>query len=456
MAGIGFELRKLLRKDSLLGLMQAYAYAGVIGSGPWVLSIVGILAIGILSASVVVPDFLVTQFQVSVTWLIASSLIFTGIAQLAFTRFISDRLFEQRDALVLSNLNGLLMLTFLSSAGLGLILAFTAFSGVGVLYRVLMLAGFCLLCAIWIVTIFLSGLKRYQAIVTMYAIGYGLTVACALLARPWGLEGLLLGFVAGHFVLFVGMWLLTAWHYRSPVTVSFEFARKELVYPALMAIGLLYNLGIWIDKFAFWAYADTSQRIIGPLRASVIYDLPVFMAYLSIIPGMAVFLVRIETDFVEYYDRFYDAVRSGGSLEYIEDMRDEMVLAIRQGLAEIAKIQTLALLIALVAGPAALDALGISELYLPLFYVQTLGASLQVGLLALLNVFFYLDQRMLVLRLCALLCVGNLALTALSLRLGAAFYGYGYALSVLITLIYGLFLLDRKLLRLEYETFMLR
>ena len=38
MAGIGFELRKLLRKDSLLGLVQAYAYAGVIGSGPWVLS----------------------------------------------------------------------------------------------------------------------------------------------------------------------------------------------------------------------------------------------------------------------------------------------------------------------------------------------------------------------------------------------------------------------------------
>ncbi len=29
MAGIGFELRKLLRKDTLLGLIRAYAYAGV-------------------------------------------------------------------------------------------------------------------------------------------------------------------------------------------------------------------------------------------------------------------------------------------------------------------------------------------------------------------------------------------------------------------------------------------
>ena len=94
MAGIGFELRRMLRKDTLLGLVQAYAYASVIGSGPWVLSIVGILLIGIFSASVVIPGSLVTQFQTSVTYLVACSLIYTGLVQLAFTRFISDRLFE--------------------------------------------------------------------------------------------------------------------------------------------------------------------------------------------------------------------------------------------------------------------------------------------------------------------------------------------------------------------------
>ena len=71
MAGIGFELRKLLKKDSLLGLVQAYAYAGVIGSGPWVLSIVGILAVGLLASTLRTPTGGVVAFQVSVTWLIA-------------------------------------------------------------------------------------------------------------------------------------------------------------------------------------------------------------------------------------------------------------------------------------------------------------------------------------------------------------------------------------------------
>ena len=227
MAGIGFELRKLLKKDSLLGLVQAYSYAGVIGSGPWVLSIVGILMVGLLSRAVVVPEFLITQFQVSVTYLISTSLILTGLVQLAFTRFISDRLFEKRDDLVMSNFNGLLLWVLAVAGVVGLLLAFTLFAGLSVSYRLLMLAGFVLLCGIWVATIFLSGLKMYRAILLLYALGYAVTVLSALAARPWGLEGLLGGFVLGHFVLFVGMWMITAWHYRSRVTISYEFARRE-------------------------------------------------------------------------------------------------------------------------------------------------------------------------------------------------------------------------------------
>ena len=55
---------------------------------------VGMLLIGFCRRRWVVPPSLITQFQVSVTWLIASSLIVTGVVQLALHRYISDRLFE--------------------------------------------------------------------------------------------------------------------------------------------------------------------------------------------------------------------------------------------------------------------------------------------------------------------------------------------------------------------------
>ncbi|NTV11417.1 MAG: exopolysaccharide Pel transporter PelG, partial [Zoogloea sp.] len=347
MAGIGFELRKLLKKDSILGIAQAYAYSAVIGSGPLVLSIAGLLLVGLLAQPLTDPALPVSQFQVSVTWLIAVSLIVTGGVQLAFTRFASDRLFEERGDKVLSNLNGVLLLTFACAGGLGLVLAFTLFAGQPAVYRLMMLAGFVLLCGIWITTILLSGLKHYKAILAIYAASYTIVVAAALLGRPWGLEGLLGGFVLGNGVLLAGSWFILARHYRSPLPLAFDFARPGACHLSLLAIGLLYNLAVWADKLMFWLWPWTSAEVIGPLRASVIYDLPVFMAYLFTIPGMAVFLVRIETDFVEHYDRFFSAVRRGGSLPAIEAMRDEMVGSIRQGLAEIAKVQTLTLLLAM-------------------------------------------------------------------------------------------------------------
>lgn len=50
----------------------------------------------------------------------------------------------------------------------------------------------------------------------------------------------------------------------------------------------------------------------------------------------------------------------------------------------------------------------------------------------------------------------NIIFTALTLLWGAALYGHGFTLAVLITLITGLIQLSRRLNRLEYETFMLQ
>ena len=456
MAGIGFELRKILKRDNLLSLMQAYTFAAVISSGPWVLSIVGILIIGVLSYAIVVPDFLIVQFQVSITYVIAISLIFTGPFQLAFTRFTADRLFEKNSNVILTNFHAVTLSITVVGGIVGVLCVMFVFPNQSVMYRLLLLAAFVIMCNIWIATIFLSGMKQYREIVAMYFFGYALTIGSALILRNFGLEGLMGGFVIGQSALLTGMVVLILRGYPAEKFISFEFFDRKLMYPSLLLIGFLYNLGVWFDKFLFWYTLDTSQAIIGPLRASVIYDLPVFLAYLSIIPGMAIFLLRMETDFVEFYDQFYDAVRNGGSLETIEECRNGMVETIRLGIFEIVKIQTIATLLLIVIGEVVLVWLGISTLYLPLLYIDVIAAGLQVVLLGILNVFFYLDKRRIVLALCAGFVLLNAVLTMISIRLGPAFYGYGFALALLIVVLAGFAMMRKKLAVLEYETFMLQ
>lgn len=458
MAGIGFELRRILQRGTLLSMLSAYGYAGVISSGPWVLSILGILLVGLLGTVFVGPVEAVTQFQVSVTYLIAASLILTGPLQLSYTRFVADRLFEKRNDLVLPNFQAMLLVTTWTGGGLGLLAVIFLFPGTTVLYRLLMVAGLVLLSAIWIATVLLSGLKQHRAIVLLYAIGYAVSVlaALALLKLGLGLEGLIAGFVLGQAVLLAGMLGLIFREFPAATFMSFEFFRRDQHFRSLMWIGFAYNLAIWIDKLLFWFYPPTSQAVIGPLRASLIYDLPIFLAYLSIIPGMAVFLLRLETDFVDYYDAFYQGVREGASLPMLERLRNGMVSSARTGVVEIIKIQSIAALLVIGGGPALLDALGISPLYAPLLNVMVIGAGLQVVLLGLLNVLFYLDRRRSALVLVSLFLLLNTVFTAITLALGPEYFGYGYALALLVVCVVGLLRLDRVLDRLEYETFMLQ
>ena len=461
MAGIGFELRELLRRDSLWGLVRAYAYAGLISSGPWVLSILGVMGIGMLSVGPVAAVE-VRQFLVSVTYLMAGSLILTGALQLTFTRFIADRLFDKQERSVLPNLLGALTLAIGAAGVLGSLVFVPlpeamawAHLGGSVVYRVLLVVTLATLSGCWITVVLLSGLKEYRRVMGSFLAGYFVSFVAALALRPFGLSGLLAGFLAGQILLLFLMLALVVARYPSDRLVSFEFLDRRRAYLSLSATGLLYNVGIWIDKLIFWFTPSTSEPVLGPLRASIIYDLPIFLAYLSILPGMAVFLVRVETDFAEEYHAFFDAVRGGETLGEIRRRRDRLTLAVRRGVSEILKIQGITVLVLLLAGPRLLDYVGISRLHLQLFSIDLVGVAMQVLMLAVFNVLFYLDERRAVLSLSALFVAINVVLTIASQAAGPAFYGYGFALSTAVTSIAGLLVTSRKLDRLEMHTFML-
>jgi uncharacterized membrane protein len=455
MAGIGFELRKLLRDRSLFGMLRAYGFAGAISSGPWLLSISSVLAIGILGRSSPALIQQVVHFQVSVTYLIATTLILTGGLQLALSRFIADRLFEGKPELVLPNLLGAITVTSLGSGAIAAVLLATLFHE-PLHYRILMVANFVTLSDIWIVVVVLSSLKAYRQVLLAFAIGCSLVVIAALTFSRFGVSGLLFGFLLGHAVLMFTLLGLIMRRYPGQGLVAFHFLRRGQLFPSLILTGLTYNLAIWADKFLFWGNPDTSDRVIGPLRASIIYDIPIFLSYVSIVPGMSVFLVRIETDFVECYDAFYDAVRGGDTLANMERLKDRMVDVVRQGIYEILKVQGLTVIVLILGARYLLDALGISQGYIYLFYVDVMAAGMQVMVMAILNVFFYLDQRRIAFGLSLLFLVANAVFTMITQALGPSFYGYGFASAMLLSCLVGLWLLSNKLDSLEYETFMMQ
>lgn len=456
MAGIGFELRKLLRDQSFFGALRAYGYAGLLSAGPWMISILGLIAIGILTFNAGLPTAAATQFQVTVTWIMALTLILTGPLQLSFTRWVADRLFENHQEVVLPNFVGLLLVVHVVAGTSAVFFFGILVEQASAVYRAAAVAAFVVTADLWIANIFLSGLKYYKTIVSIFLLGYIVSTGGAYHLRSWGAEGLLIGWLAGQSLMLLAILGVLVRNFRSGVFVRFDFFRPGATFPALFVIGFLYNFAIWSDKFVFWLNPLTGISVLPPIRYSPIYDLPIFLAYLCVVPGMAVFLMRFETDFVDCYDRFYHAVRSGSSLDEIATQRDRMAQSIRVGLADIAKIQTITLMALSAFASGVFSWFRIPLVYLPLFYVHAVAATLQILLLAVMNVFFYLDRRQENTLLMLALALGVPVFSWLSIRMGAEFFGYGVAVAMLLTLMLGLQLMNRVLGRLEYETFMLQ
>ena len=64
-------------------------------------------------------------------------------------------------------------------------------------YRVLMLANFVTLCNLWLVIVFLSGMKAYNRILVVMVLGYAGMIISAFFLRNVGMEGLLLALLLG-------------------------------------------------------------------------------------------------------------------------------------------------------------------------------------------------------------------------------------------------------------------
>lgn len=457
MAGIGFELRKILREDRLLSLGKVYGYSAILSSGPWVISIIAIILIGFINLSNFGEVKDAFRFQVVITYAIAlaSSLIITGILQLPFTRYIADLIFKHKEEEILPSYFGAIFLSW----ALGLILIVPlylwVFKGMPPSFIVGTILTFLVLCGVWISSILAASLKYYSEVVWAYLLSYTFIV---ILSYVYGnsIEMLVYIFFIGNAILLTILMILIIKSYPSTIFMKINFFLDRNFYWTLAIAGLSYNLGAWIDKFIFWYHPATGHAIIGQLHASVVYDMPIFMAYLSILPGMAIFFFRLEADFAEKYDLYYDAVRSGGTLRLIKKYRNDMTSIVRHALHEILMVQGIVDIILFLTADKLFAALNISTLYLGLFYILTIGAMLQLSFMSILAILYYLDRKKAAMWLAIAFFLLNGLLTYLSINLGTAFFGYGYTISLLIVFALGTLVIREEMNRLNYETFMLQ
>ncbi len=455
MAGISIELKRKLSGRKLSSIFQTFAYSAFLSSGAWVISILSIILASYIAARLIQDKSIVLKFQTSVTYLIAFSLILSGPFQLYFSRFAADRIFEKDYKNILPNFMGLIVFNMTIGFILYLPLSIFLFRNVSAIYTLISLFSFVILCGMWIATSLFTALKSYNFIVYSFILGYAVTILMVGFLGHFGLNLLMFAFFVGQTIIFIFMVSAIIYNYPSDKIISFDFLKKKNIYISLIFTGFFYNLGIWADKFVFWFSPITGNTVFAHLRASAVYDAPIFLAYLSIVPGMAVFFLKLEGEFAGYYEEYYRAVIEGKTIEEIYDAGNKMISSARGVFFDVMRIQAIAdIILILFMNDPVFKLFGISLVYIPLFHILLVGTMLQLLFIVAIGFLFYFDKRNASLFSSMVFFLLNLTLSIITVNMGPYYYGYGYAVSLLISIIISVIFIRRFLNEIHYYTYM--
>jgi len=450
MAGIGFRLQNLLREGSLRGLTAAYLYAAVIAAGPWLMTVLALQAVSLLVRLTPFAADL-PLFRSVVTHVYAGALILVGIGQMGVTRHVADRLFVNDSRSVLPTYHAAALATL--AAGLLLAGPFFLLGGLEAPAAAAATLLFQSVALVWVGMIVLSAAQDYLAIVRSFALGLASAATLgALGANLAGLTGLLWGFAAGHALLAGLLGARIRVEFPSDRSLDAGALTTCKAMPALIAAGFLYNLGIWIDKIIFWL-GPTGTTLQGWIRAAPEYDTCVFFGYLTTIPALALFLIRIETGFYHRYAGYYGSITEGADLATLRRTELQIRDALRLSATRLLKLQGALCVGFLCAAPLLAGPLGLPIHLVPLLRLCILAAFLQILLMVLGVFLLYFDWQRETAVVAAVFCLLNAGLTAWTIHLGEVWYGVGYLAACLGALLFGVAVLERKLADLEYETF---
>lgn len=457
-AGIGFTLKKLFQEESFTNRGRAYLYSALVAAGPWLAAVVTVnLLIFLMQFSTNVGKEK-DLFMGTIVYSFVFSQILTAPWQMIITRYVSDKLYRMDYDSIRPSFTGLNKIIFLCSFIVSV--AFYLNKPLPLHYKVMAVYLFVMIAMIWVLMVFLSAVKNYELIGKAYIYGGVLSVILAVYIIQNPLQftsliyasNLLMAYLIGISLTFLMLLynFLSTFYFGN--NMEFDFIRYLSRYPSLFFIGLFYTMGLWIDDVVMW-FSIAGIQVFDTYRYAPVYDNAVFLAYMTIIPSMVLFLVSVETEFYDHYKKYYGLANKGGTYEEIESAREGMKKSIYSQLFKTFQIQALiSVTLFLLAGPI-FQFLNFSIIIRNIFRICILGALCNIFILLIILVLLYYEVRIQAVLLSMIFFFSNLFLTSYFVPKGIDYYGFGFFLGSLLTLILSVLSLATFMRRLTFVTF---
>lgn len=456
MAGIGFQIVKLLRQDTYQSSIRAYALSTVISSGTMLFTLLSIGFICFFTLFDLPDSDTIEAFLVIVVNLFAGSMILSAFMQYTFFRYAADLVFLKAFDEITPNFLGVLLVNLIVSFVFGAFFVCILFPSSEWIIKLLLVGNFCVLNLIWIAIVLLSGFKSFKKIGFAYFVGYSiLMIGHAYFEQKHGLAFLLFGFLTTQTLILGIMMYAVIDAYPTQKLIQFNFLKRNHFYFYLFFANFFFNCGFWVDKYLFWFSPHTGNRVYGLLSYSPIYDVPMLISMLSIIPATSVFTLKLEGFFAEAYPQMMDTIFKGRPYREIETAYLNIVHSGRDAFFSAVKVQFSVTGILCLLTPIICAQFNNGVLYLSITLILLIAGALYFILWAMISFFYYMTKYKEAFAISLMFLLTNLLFTFISMQIGPEYFGYGFALSLFICMSIAVFKINRNFKEILYFTFMM-
>ena len=455
MAGIGFALKKLSQSDNLSGRTLAGAHAIMVTSGPWIVIMAGLALVSFLGVPVVGQEATVT-FRILLIYNFAIALVITAPISLEVTLRISSLMFERRFTEVQAVYFAALIITTGISAVAGSVIFFALLK---LPTGVALAAVFCTIqvSLMWISMSMITAIRQYTVVSFAFAIGLsiGVTLSITLASIGYGVAGLLAGFGCGLCVAFTILNSLIIQTFPGRLIPLSVLLRQMLTLRSQSKVFLLAGvasaIAVWIDKVVVWQSSEAIVLAEGVLHAPR-YDVPMFIAFLSIIPMISVITMWLDTVFFTSYRLYCNIVCSGGTLRQIDAHRERLAKETTRKISAAFILQVTVSVLLAILSPLLIRMLGLPVEALHVLRLALIGAAFHFLFLACCGVILFVRYEKMYLNLQMAFVLANGGLTAIFL-VNPNLLGLGYVSATAICAVIAYAALLRTMGMLNQLTF---
>ena len=426
----------------------------MVATGPWVLTILSLATISWATRGDLDLETL-AAFRTIIIYSFATSLIVTAPITIITTRMTGDLLHRgQTDQLLQCFVASLIITSTLVATAL----AICAATGLATPSAIATVICSSIISLVWIALAFSTALRDYRGILGAFCTGLAVATLGAILAAQDDSDfiGISAAFASGLFVIVLFLVYRIVDECRSPITnigdslrAFAAFGRKNI----LIALGATFvTAGVWVDKWIIWSGPDGERARSGLVHAPT-YDGAMFVAYLSIVPCLILFVSILESSFTRSYRHYFQSISAHATLKTIERNATGLAAQTFDILKRTGRAQIIICMIFVMAAPNIVDFAGLRFEDTGLLRVGAIGAGFHFLFLACLALLLFFERNEEFCQLGACHFILNSTFTAATLLMGTQYYGLGYLAAAVTSSLIAFAAVERSVRQLTYFTF---